>query len=311
MRNICRFEEFRLSILLTVICIFAVPLISSAAAPRYSEFARLPLGVQTWYKFETEYLSREVDTQKFTSPTQNDQDEFYSPEAQNIFDVVGYWLPVKDFNLATDSMPKDVRQTFFRKRGSQREALFLVHPESVDLYQTIISRSRGSENFRAMATSSSRSLLMWRTGDEEHPFIGKLSLNKTIAHALRTILDGESIHSILINQIVNARNSGEEFPANAFFMSEVFSSFPTEQKDTGMIIRLIPRTLLKSRSTFAPLFALYGGAGNRKSSVMLDLAKAESLSPEEFLNERILKPFAKLWIDLELDHGITMEPHAQ
>lgn len=56
------------------------------------------------------------------------------------------------------------------------------------------------------------------------------------------------------------------------------------------------------------MFALYG---DQTRGVLADLLRGSSLAPEVYVQEKILRPFVKLWMELAVDQGILMEPHAQ
>ena len=270
-----------------------------------AEMQGLPAGVLKWYITETDYLSRAVDTYKIVSPENNSQDEFYKPERKKVFDVVAVWIPEKELRTYTSPSGEKLRSIFFRNRNGQSEFLFLIHPESKSFYKKFLNPTFQVETFQAAATSSSRSLLIWRPGHENQPFIAKLSLNKEIAGVLRNLKGSETAMSVGVSSTLEGSTN---FPKNFLYMKESLSAIPKGMEKGGMIVREFPQEMLNDSSYFVPLFALYG---NKKPGYLLRLLQNSKDSTEETLRKMILRPFAEVWLDLAMNHGILSEPHAQ
>lgn len=272
------------------------------------EMRSLPPGVQRWYVFETVYLSRTVDTTLFKSPESNKQDVQYAPESRKVFDLVGFWIPENQFDTFKTKMPEYVKDQIFRLSNGQKEFLFFVHPESYDHYPELIHGNYKKEIFKAAATSSSRSLLVWKKGYESRPFIAKVSLMKEIGGLLRSILVSETSYSIAVTDMLQKSTN---LPEDATFMEEVFSAAPKGVDEGGMIIRTFPEDMLTDKNvTYLPLFALYGGSKNKAGWLVQQILNS-GLSTDEYLVQKIIRPFLKLWLDLELNNHTTIEPHAQ
>ncbi|HWU41811.1 MAG TPA: hypothetical protein VN132_00195, partial [Bdellovibrio sp.] len=251
--------KFRMMSLLIVLLVS----IGTFAAPNLNHLPagmeKLPLGVQLWFLYETDYLSRKVDNSKISSPVQNAQDRFYAPESKNVFTLTGLWIPESELNLFKSEIPKNLQKVFMRKRGGVKQFLFFVHPESMDLYSDLLAKNYEREEYNAIATASSRSLLVWKDGQEDKPFIAKVSLNKKIGGITRTILDTESEHVTLLSETLRHTNLGDRF----LYLDEVLSVLPKGLENAGMIVRPLPLTFASGeRFTYAPLFALYGGSKN-------------------------------------------------
>lgn len=270
------------------------------------EMRNLPLGVKIWFIYETDYLSRAVDERKILSPTQNDQNPLYSPEAKNVFRLMGVWIPAQELAVFDSrGLPSDLRSKFERTTSRGKEYLLLIHPESESLYENFLRRSLPREEFLAVATASSRSLLVWKPGEESRPFIAKVSLNKTIGHSNRSIKGTEAAMSVGVSMTLEG---SEILPKSALFMNESFSVIPKGMERGGMILRSFPSEFLPGASQFLPLFALYG---DQKRGILADLIRTSGLAPETFVIREILRPFVSLWTDLAVNHGVLMEPHAQ
>lgn len=202
----------------------------------------LPPGVRTWFVYETDYLSRQVDPNKIMPPSQNDQDPFFAPEAKNVFDLLGVWLPESELKVfQTTRVPKELREKLERVRNGTREFLFFIHPESMDLYRDLLNKGYQQENFRAVATASSRSLLAWKPGHEAQPFIAKVSLNKTIGHSNRAIKGTETAMSVGVSATLEGTR---DLPRNVLYMQEPLAMIPHGMERGGMIVRSLPHEFL-------------------------------------------------------------------
>ncbi len=271
-----------------------------------SEMQALPEGVLKWYIGETDYLSRDVDLQRIVSPKLNSQDPKYLPEAKIVFDLLGVWMPTNQLHVFKSESGINFNSQFERKNANgESESLFLIHPESLDLYKPFLNLGFETTYFRAAATSSSRSLLVWRKGLESKPFIAKVSLNKFIAEVDRNVKGAETAKSIGISATLEGSNN---LPKNFLYMKESFSAIPKGMARGGMILREFPDEMIHSETYFIPLFALYGES---KPGFLLTMIQSSDQPVETILREQILNPFAKIWSQLALQHGILIEPHAQ
>lgn len=250
------FKALLVSTLLTLVLPFSVSAQEAEAwrALVPAEMQGLPDGVLKWYITETDYLSRDVDPLKIASPKENTQDPQYLPENKRVFDVLAVWMPESDlkvFSSSADNFSKD----FVRTRNGKKEILFLIHPESMDLYQKWIDAGYEKTYFKAAATSSSRSVLMWQAGKEHMPFVAKLSLNKTIAKADRRVKGAEVAKSVGTSETLEG---AKDLPSSMLVMRETFGAIPLGMERGGMILRELPKEMLSGESHFIPLFALYG-----------------------------------------------------
>ena len=136
--------------------------------------AHLPTGAAQFLKYEQKYVNRNLDTQKIIA-LKNYQAKEYSPEGGLIFDVESYWLDADQLFVFESQDKSDLNLR--RKNKGKEQILFIVHPESMDFYTDLIKNSEKGPKFKATATASSRTLMMWPEGDPSKIFFGKLSLN--------------------------------------------------------------------------------------------------------------------------------------
>ncbi len=274
-----------------------------------NELRKMPLGIQHWYVLETDFLSRKVNTSMIASPEQNDQLRKYTPEAKRPFNLIGYWIPTEYLHIYKAQMPAYLGNQFFREIKGKQEVLFLIHPESKDAYPGIVNGGFEREIYRALATASSRSLLVWKPGNEQRPFIAKVSLYKQIGHVVRSVLASETAYGVSVTKLLHGPS---ELPRKAIFMDEVLGVIPKGMSEGGMILRPFPPEILTQKNiTYAPLFSLYSRDDDSRKGLLLEMLQESGEDPRIFLRKNVIRPFIEIWKTLAVDHGITMEPHAQ
>lgn len=274
-----------------------------------NELHELPLGVQRLIYAEQVLLSRDLNQRAIISPKDNSQAEIYKPENRQIFSVKSYWIPQsKTHTFSSSRMNLNLQRTFLKKENGKNYVLMLVHPESERFFSEITQQAERGPDFRATATSSSRTLLMWQSQAPENAFFGKLSLDKEIAGAVRTIPGGEVARSVGVNEILES-NRGT-IPQDTQYMPETFSMIPKGIQRGGMIIREIPPDLASGKTHFIPLFSLYSERAG-SAPLLAEMINRSQQDPNKFIQEKIIRPFVKQWLELNIKLGISMEPHAQ
>lgn len=270
---------------------------------------QLPAGVQALIFAEQHLLSRDVNEKRILTPRQNSQDDQYKPEKAQIFEVKSYWLKkssVKFFESAFIS--ERMKSIFVKDDKDGKKVLMLVHPESESLFREFLEKAEVGPRFWATSTASSRTLLMWPDKRPDLSFFGKLSLNKEVGGSIRTIPPSEVARSLGTNEVLfmNEKN----LPKSFRFMPESLSLIPNGFERGGMIIREIPADVASGKSRFIPLFSLYASRWP-EMPLLAEMINRSGLTPNEFVQQRIINPFVKQWTEMVVVHGISMEPHAQ
>ncbi len=271
---------------------------------------QLPLGAAELLKYEQRYMNRAIDTSKIVALVSK-QSHQYSPEGQQVFEVKSYWLPASGLYVFEDALGEPKLKTKFRRENEngQEEILFLVHPESEDFYRKILINAPSGPKFTATATASSRTLMMWADSHPEEVFFGKLSLDKEVAGVVRTIPKGEVARSVGVSKILGLAQA--EMPTSFGFMPEFFGVMPKGMDRGGMILRALLKNYSSGASRLIPMFALYTKPDADTLSPIENMIKQTYLSPRDFVSFKILRPFVEQWVELAVNHGITMEAHAQ
>ncbi len=266
----------------------------------------LPKGVQNFLFYEQERISRTVNEQRLVAPTAH-EDVRYNPDGGRVFQVRSYWVDVEDAHaFSGDDISPELQKFFFREESGKRQVRFLVHPESQNFFAALIAKSQPAEVLNATATSSSRSCVVWADG--VRPFVAKLSLDLEIGGVKRTIPVSEVARSIGTNNILNLEK--QNLPKTFKYFPEVVGVMPKGMDRGGLIIREIPIDILTAKRNAIPFFALY--AKNPQGPPLIaDMIKKSGMSGEDFLRQKIIKPFVAQWLEMTVVHGISMEPHAQ
>ncbi len=234
---------------------------------------------------------------------ENFQDIKYAPQTGHTFEVESYWVHIEYMDIFY--VENSLLNTFLKVE--EKKVLFLIHPESKDIYLDLINNSEKGDNFKAIATSSSRTLLVYNEKSPDILFFAKLSLNKIIGRTNRTIPKGEVSRSIGTTIILKFFKDKNLLPANFEYFSEVIGVIPKGMERGGMIIREIHPDLYTK--DIMPCFSLH--------MRQLETAPIEKMydesnnsSFEEFITSFLINPFLKLYIELSL-LGISTEPHGQ
>jgi len=267
--------------------------------------------LREWLSCEQGRLSRNVDTSRLMALT-NHQDPRFAPERGATFGVKSYWVDADKMHSFTGlGMPRDLKQLFVRTQGSRQQIRLLVHPESEGLYRQVLAGAQRSEDFMATATASSRTLLVWPQNRPDRAFFGKVSLDKEIGGVRRTISQGEVARSVGVNNVLAMAKARRELPASFKYVPEVFSTIPRGMQEGGMVIRAIPREVTRGQVRVVPLFSLYAEPAGGGRPLLADMIEKSGMTAEAFVKDKIVKPFAKQWIELTVRSGIIPEPHAQ
>lgn len=270
----------------------------------------IPPGLDALVKTEQRLLSREVNTDRILSPTDNQQDPAFAPEAGNTFEVESYWVDadqVTQFDSGTFE-PK-LRAALTRTHGGKQQVRLLVHPESRKMYAKLVATATKATSFKARATSSSRTLLVWEEGKEASAFFAKLSLDAQIGGTSRTVSSSQVVRSVGISKILDG--DGKALPDSFGYFPEPWGFVPKGMDEAGMLVRSVPEDIASGKTKLVPLFALYAEPKDGAEPLLRGMIRRSGMQSREFVKEKILRPFARQWAELVFEHGITSEPHAQ
>lgn len=268
----------------------------------------LPDKVKQFLMYEQKYMSLSVDPTRLNMGVGNTQEKFFAPESGNVFELESYWINTDDMHVFdSPGLDEEVKAVMFREKDGVKQIRFFVHPESKEFYKEVIQGLEKADAFFATATSSSRSLLVWQEGVT--PFFAKVSLNKEVSAVVRTIPKSEISRSIGTNNTLVA--SEKTLPKNFKWMEETIGVMPKGMDRGGMLIRQFPKGIFEEGKSLIPLFALYGGNSAQGPPILAKMISESNMPASEFIKQKIIEPFANLWLGTTIDVGFSMEAHAQ
>lgn len=280
-------------------------------APRAHADDRLSNALQEFLGNEQGRMSRSVDRSKLKALT-NLQDQRYAPEQGNTFRVKSYWVDASRMHSFEGiGMSAETKSLFTRTYNGKKQVRLLVHPESAGLYQSLAAKATRASDFMATATASSRTLVAWPVGQPSKALFAKLSLDKMIGGVRRTISQGEVARSVGINDVLALSKQNGRLPSSFKYIPETFSSIPRGMSEGGMIIREIPKEMSRGDKKYVPMFSLYAQPKGGGKPMLVDMINKSNMDPATYVREKIIRPFAKQWVQLSIMNGINAEPHGQ
>ncbi len=271
---------------------------------------QLPANISQWIQDEQNrpgpfYASR---SKKTLVVDNSHHSGTYSPSSGAIFPIKSYWVTEKDLHVSSSEEQHPILP--FLKRITQQGTYyrFFVHPESTELYKDLIEASTSAPSVCATPTSSYRTLLVWNPEENFLPFFAKLSVDKVIGGEVRRVFAIDTKLATGVSKIL--ADSKRLHPQGFDYLPEVLSVMP-KSVEAGMLIRPIPETVLQHNRHLIPLFALYGTARDGSNPYLVTMLQRSKISSKQFIIERLLRPFARIWTDLTLDMGVAPEAHGQ
>ncbi len=224
------------------------------------------------------------------------------------FELKGIWLPVNDGILY--STLKHLTDCPLIKKIDDREmVLFLIHPQSEEYYENLLSdQNHQVITVSALSLSSARTLLIALPTDNGHfePIIVKLSLNQKHGGVLRILKRRDCAISVGNSEIFSRKLLNTELPFEIF--EEPLAYLPNGY-DAGMIYRKLPKCLQEKKGIYpVPLSSLLG-VKNR--DFLRKMISANGGTPSKFLSQFLFLSFANIYLSLLLDHKISIEAHSQ
>ena len=239
-------------------------------------------------------------------------DPRYFPQNCGAVELPCYWIERRHLYVfgSQQRAPDELR--FFTGEGPQDHVLFPLHPASVAHYREQLvkldARDAATDGLRiwAVPTSSTRTFLAWPDRMPERALFVKTSLHSPILGD-RRLYTWKVARSVGLSGLV--QDSLAELPASMGYFPEALGLIPREMPDCGVIIRSIPPEFKTNRLLAAPLFSLMGG--QQAQPLFLTLMEQARLQPWEFVEQVLCSKFARLWLQLTLQHGLILEAHGQ
>jgi hypothetical protein len=238
--------------------------------------------------------------------------EVYTPEAGEVFALKGYWVNTADVDYIFDqaSAPAFLKSTFFRIHNGRQQILFPVHPQVTEYYSDFLKDRPDVAPFESTPSASIRSLFTWDPQTPQNVFFAKLSIDLVLGANRRLIPAEELARSIYFTQLFGLIK--KDLPATFTYLPESLAIMPKGMSEGGVLVRGIPKEVLNGEKQIVPFFSLYNSDPldpEKKAPLVRIMEK--SGAPGRAFVRGLLASFAKEWLDLAIDQGITSEPHGQ
>lgn len=272
---------------------------------------QLPQSVQTWIDLERFHLHRiDLFQMRERDPS---FDQRYLPQNCGAFSLPCYLAKSRHFFVYGSSGGVDGPLRFWDRRPDDDGVLFSVHPTCLSWCRDFLSSIDAQEvaaigeRLWAVPTSSTRTLLVWPDGAPERAALVKTSLRSPMFGDRRLHLKtvaGSVGRSLLVDLL------RPNLPASFCCFYEPLGFVPRRMQDHGMILRLLPAEILDGSVIAVPMFALLSG-GLGGSSLLVKVLERSGMDARQFAEDVLCAPFASLWLDLAMRHGLLIEAHAQ
>lgn len=234
----------------------------------------------------------------------------FRPEQRPVWNQEVVWLPD---NLVRRYGPvhAEVRRAFRIDPPENRTPLFL-HPQTPSPHRRL-ALEHGRERLTGVSvtpTSSPRSVLLWQRNGKQPPVLLKLSIGAIIAFTRRALREGQVARAVMISSLFETIPKKDRERLRFDWFSEPAGMVETRSRH-GWLIRRWPRLLSKAgTSTLIPLFSLIS-RHDGQPPLLLTLIRRSKLSPEEFVADRVLRPYVNVLAYLLFEHGLQYEGHSQ
>jgi hypothetical protein len=271
---------------------------------------QLPLSLRQLTLYERKYMMPPWINMR------NDQrlDAKYLPQNSGAFELPCFWVSCRHLRIFRCAPEQGVVTQFFRGKGTDQEALFPIHPASLEHYRDFLSRAHAvdsrKEGLRILAvpTSSVRTLLTWPDRRPDQAIFVKASLPFQIGGNDRCIHPFVAARGVAITSLLDCAN--EELPETFEFLAERAGIVPKATPESAVIARSIPERISNGPFSMAPAFALWGADG-RHVPILLKLLQETNESPLEFIARQIVWPLVGIHLRLLLNMGLMSELHFQ
>ena len=272
---------------------------------------QLPSAVRDWMTLERFHLHQPPLYQRMERDPQFDTG--YLPQHCGVFQLPCFRVPRQSCYIVKSLGKGSGGMRFVVDSGGDESVLLPMHPSTLDCYGEFLqmtgARDAALDGVRiwAIPTSSTRTVLAWPEDRPEQATFVKTSLHSPV-FGDRRITRIKAARSVGLSALIEAER--DELPATLRYLPEPLAFTPRRGPDMGAIVRSIPYEIKQNQIRVAPLFSLIGGEAGRVP-LLLTILERTGTAPLEFVHDVLCKPFAKLWLELALNHGLLLESHGQ
>jgi hypothetical protein len=185
----------------------------------------------------------------------------------------------------------------------------LVHPQATAGQQRVVA-AYGCEELSDVwvtPTASYRSLVAWRPGA---PAVGlKLSLGARVGNRRRMVREDQVARAVLMTSVFETIPPAHRRQLGLDWFGDSSGLVAAESRQ-GYIVREFPRHVAAADAPPIPAFSLVAARGEHPC-LLTHLIRQAGVPPEQFVIERLVRPFAVAASYLLFVQGIQAETHIQ
>jgi len=272
----------------------------------------LPAATRRWLALEQTVNDRRINPLHVVSLS-GSQDAVwpeYRPERRPVWPLAAIFVPSREAHSYGNH--RGWLATRLRLHVPGDQDVVFVHPQSIEAYRRYIDRY-GLVRTRILATptSSHRSLLAWNPASPDTPVIVKVSLFVVMGGVLRDVDEGELARSTVATMILDGIDPRVR-AANGFEFFADVGGAALQRAGKAWILRSLPESIVSARSkTMVPFFSLCSAQPGEPDPILARAIRRSGRSAAEFLCERIIDPYVRVFSYLLLVEGLGIEAHSQ
>jgi hypothetical protein len=186
----------------------------------------------------------------------------------------------------------------------------LVHPQAPVAHQQVVDRHgvAAFSNVWVTPTASYRSVVAWRSGVPA--MVLKLSLGARVGNRRRSLREDQVVRAVLMTSVFDTIPNSHRRELGLDWFADRSGLVAAESRQ-GYIVRELPkRVAAAGNETLMPAFSLVARQGGRPSW-LTELIRRSGARPEEFVIDRLVRPFVEAAAYLLFVQGIEAETHLQ
>ena len=176
-----------------------------------------------------------------------------------------------------------------------------------------LAHSRGGDVLSgvvATPTASYRSVVAWRRRGRDPGVVVKLSLGTTVGRRRRRLSELNVAQGVVLSAVLDTIPAADRQRLRLEWMAEPCGVVDPHSRQ-GWLLRRLPRFMTTpGATTLLPLFSLISADGDRVP-LLVRLVRRSRRRPEEFILERLIRPYVNAEAYLLFDQGVQHEGHTQ
>lgn len=217
-------------------------------------------------------------------------------------------------------LPHDRVRTYGAVRVALRRALkqqvprgctpLLLHPQAPAAHRRLRDAygSVALQGVWATPTSSFRSVVAWRTG--RRPIVLKLSLGALVSGARRELREREVASGVIMSKLLETIPTADRQRFGFDWFPEVAGVVETSS-GFGWLLRHLPPMMFEAGGgQIVPVFSLISRRG-QNVPLVVEMIRRSGLEAEEFVMQKLARPYVTVLAYLLFEQGIQVEGHAQ